>query len=264
MRVEKMAVAGLGLIGGSLYKAALAAGYEVKGLHHGESEGLADADLVFVALPADAIVPWVKAHAAEFKRNAVVVDVCGVKAPIMAALSAVPREGWKFVGGHPMAGKEKGGWENSSAELFRGASMILTPFEGEDEELLGELRRVFADLGFGTTVTTSPKRHDAIIAFTSQLGHVIASAYSQDELVAHAVGFSAGSYANMTRIATMDPEGWASLFLANRENLLAVLDGFMARLAEFRSALGDSDRTTLQNFILKGANAKERELASRK
>ena len=259
----KIAVAGLGLIGGSLYKAAVAAGHDVTGLHHGETAGLDAADVVFAAMPPDAIVPWIVRNSASFRKGAVVIDVCGVKRPVMAAMEGVPKDGWLFVGGHPMAGKEKGGYENSSADLFRGASMILTPPEGTPAETVESLKGLFASLGFAMTVVTTPERHDAMIAFTSQLCHVIASAYARDERVSDAIGFSAGSYANMTRIATMDPETWSSLFLSDADGLVEVLDGFIARLREYRDAIAGRDAERLKALILAGADAKRRELAAR-
>lgn len=257
----KVAVAGLGLIGGSFYKASMRAGHDAWGLHHGDGpEALTGADLVLVCMPPGAIVPWIRAHARDFGKGAVVVDICGVKTPIMREMAEVPREGWTFVGGHPMAGREVAGYENSLATLFDGASMLLTPFEGTSEGTLGFLRGYFASVGFARTVVTTCERHDEMIAFTSQLCHVIATAYSRDPLVAESAGFSAGSYANMTRIATQNPDDWSALFLADRTALLAVLDRFMARLGEFRATLAAEDRDAMRRIISEGAAAKLREL----
>ena len=259
----KIAIAGMGLIGGSIYKAALRAGHEAKGFRRGDVVDVSDSDVVFVALPPDSIVPWIRAHSAEFRRGAVVVDVCGVKTPVMSAMAETPPVGWIFVGGHPMAGKEVSGYENSTPDLFKGASMILTPMPDTPDATLSALRSLFIELGFGRVVVTDAAHHDEMIAFTSQLCHVIASAYAQDPRVKDAVGYSAGSYANMTRIATMDPATWASLFLADRAALVDVLDGFIARLGEFRDSLAASDRTSLEHLIAAGAAAKRAELAQR-
>ena len=259
----KIAIAGMGLIGGSLYKAAQRAGHEVMGIRRGDPVDVSSADLVFVALPPDAIIPWIRSHADQFRRGAVVIDVCGVKTPIMSAMSATPPDGWTFVGGHPMAGKEISGFANSTPDLFKGASMILTPMQDADPDMMDSLRRLFAELGFGRVVVTDAAHHDEMIAFTSQLCHVIASAYSQDPRVQEAVGYSAGSYANMTRIATMDPSTWASLFLSDRAALVDVLDGFIGRLGEFRAAIAAADRPALESLIAAGADAKRAELALR-
>ena len=254
-----LAVVGLGLVGGSFYKAALRAGYETLALHHGESEGLSRADVVLVCLPPEAIVPWVRARAAQFRRGATVIDICGVKTGICRALGRTPKSGWRFVGGHPMAGKEVTGFANATADLFLGKSMVLCPPE-PDADVSG-LKRLFLSLGFAQVVVTTPERHDEMIAFTSQLGHVIASAYAQDPRVADSVGFSAGSFANMSRVATIDPETWAPLYLADRDALLKVLDGFIGRLGAFRRALDARDAPALKAFIAAGAAAKRQELA---
>ena len=132
-----VAVVGLGLIGGSFQKAALRAGYAVAGLHHGETEGLLTADIVLVCLPPEAIVPWIRDNAHCFKKGAAFVDIAGTKADIVREMGSVPRGGWTFVGGHPMAGKEVSGYANSTADLFLGKSMVLTPEGGEWGEMPG-------------------------------------------------------------------------------------------------------------------------------
>ena len=258
-----VAVVGLGLIGGSFYKASLAAGHAVSGLHHGESDGLSSAELVLVCLPPEAIVPWIGAHAGDFRAGATVVDICGVKRPVMDGVAAIPKGGWHFVGGHPMAGREVSGYENSTADLFRGASMILTPPDGVPAPVLEMLRGYFASVGFHETVVTTPERHDDMIAFTSQLCHVIATTYARDRRVVDAVGFSAGSYANMTRIATQDAAVWRALYSENRVALVGVLDDFMARFAAFRDAIAADDAAAVERFICEGTLAKRQELNER-
>ena len=259
----KIAIAGLGLIGGSFYKASLRAGHDVRAMHHGDGpEALKDAEIVMVCMPPDAIVPWIKAHAGDFAKGAAVVDICGVKTRIVQEMASVAQDGWTFVGGHPMAGREVSGYENSLATLFDGASMILTPPDGADSALLARLREYFASLGFAATVVTTPAKHDEMIAFTSQLCHVIATAYSRDPLVSESAGFSAGSYANMTRIATQNASDWSALYLSDRDALLSALDRFIARLGEFRSALDGRDADGIVRIIEEGTSAKLRELSA--
>ena len=267
----KVAVAGLGLIGGSFYKASLKAGYETVGLHHGDATGCEDADLVIVAQPPEAIVPWIRAHAAQFKPGAVVIDICGVKTDIcreMAAFLQPPTSNlqphFTFVGGHPMAGREVAGFENSLADLFVGASMIITPFEGTSEATVTMLKDYFASIGFAMTVVTTPQRHDEMIAFTSQLCHIISTAFARDERVAESIGFSAGSYADMTRIATQNADDWSSLYHSNQKALLTVLDGFIERMSDFRAALAANDIEAMKRCINEGTAAKKAELAKRK
>ncbi len=248
-----VAIVGLGLIGGSFEKASRAAGHAVVGLHHGDSgDKLKSSELVLVCLPPPAIVPWIQAHAQDFAPGAVVVDICGVKVPIVAAMQQVPQTGWTFVGGHPMAGREVAGYENSLATLFQGASMIVTPDPTTPESVLAKLKAYFASVGFAQTVIATPEEHDEMIAFTSQLGHVIATAYSRDARTPRAQGFSAGSYANMTRIASQNANDWSALYHANRTALLEVLDGFQARLSEFRAALAAEDVADMKRIIVEG------------
>lgn len=267
----KVAISGLGLIGGSFYKASLAAGYDAIGLHHGECEGLDQAELVLVCQPPEAIAAWVEEHVSRFRPGAVVVDVCGVKRSVMRDVGALlgklsaagERPNFTFVGGHPMAGREVSGYENSSAELFRGASMILTPFVNADQAVIDGLVKYFAAIGFGETVITTPEKHDAMIAFTSQLCHVIATTYASDAKVAETRGFTAGSYANMTRIATQDASVWRQLYSENRDELVGVLDDFMKRFKTLRDAIQQDDASTVERLITQGAEAKRRELARR-
>ena len=256
-RKAAIAIAGMGLIGGSLYKAAKRAGHDVVGFDKGDPVDVRDADVVFVALAPAIAIDWIRLHAPEFKDGAVVVDTCGVKGCVCRALAGVADgRGWTFVGGHPMAGKEVSGFANSDADLFKGASMILTPYPGTDEALLDRLRALFAELGFGRTVVTDPEHHDAVIAFTSQLCHVISSAYVREPLALEHDGFSAGSFRDLTRVGAPEPALWSELFLANGDALLPVLDRYIARLAAFRDAIAAGDRNALARQLVEGAEVK--------
>lgn len=259
-----VAIVGLGLIGGSFEKASRRAGHTVASLHHGDETGFETADLVLVCLPPEAIVPWVKAHAPKLKRGAFVVDIAGVKSDIMRefaeAFPTLPTE-WTFVGGHPMAGREVSGYTNSLATLFDGASMILVKDSRQPAVDTAVLDAYFKSVGFTKIVYTSAEKHDSMIAFTSQLCHIVATSYARDELVPETPGFSAGSYANMTRTATQNSDIWSALYLSNRESLLTVLDRFTTRLGEFRSALAANDVETMKRLIDEGTKAKELELS---
>ena len=258
-----VAVVGLGLIGGSFEQASRRAGHAVAALHHGDATGFEEAELVLVCLPPPAIVPWIRAHAARFRKGALVVDICGVKQAILREMATVPRGDWLFVGGHPMSGREVAGYANARPDLFDGASMILTPAPDAPAAALDALRAYFASVGFAETVVTTAARHDEMIAFTSQLCHVIATSYARDPRVKDAIGFSAGSYANMTRIATQNAADWSALYAANRDALLAVLDGFAARFADLRDAIARGDRAAVCRLIEEGAAAKRQELSTR-
>lgn len=259
----RVAIVGLGLIGGSFEKASRRAGHTVATLHHGDETGFEESDLVLVCLPPEAIVPWIKAHAPKLKRGAFVVDIAGIKRDIMAEFArefpVVPSE-WTFIGGHPMAGREVSGYANSLETLFDGASMILVKDERTSSET-SALDLYFRSLGFATIVYTTAEKHDAMIAFTSQLCHIIATSYSRDPLVPETPGFSAGSYADMTRIATQNSDIWSSLYESNRDALLSSVDGFIARMNEFRAALAANDVDAMKRMIDEGTKAKKLELS---
>ena len=186
-------------------------------------------DLFLISLPPDAVVPWIDAHQAAFKPGAVVVDATGVKGTICAALRkyAYDDTPWTFVGGHPMAGKEVAGYANATPDLFSDASMILTPYPSCGRGPLDMLEAFFKGLGFGRVVFTTPEHHDEMIALTSQLAHVVSSAYIQDPLAKDHAGFSAGSFYDMTRVARLNPDIWTNLFIANKEALSSVLGGLI-------------------------------------
>ncbi len=258
-RKAAIAIAGMGLIGGSFYKAAKRAGHDVVGFDKGDSVDVRDADVIFVALAPQTAVDWIRLHANEFKAGAAVIDTCGIKGPVCRALAGVENgRGWTFVGGHPMAGKEVSGFANSDADLFKGASMILTPAPGTDEALLDRLRALFTELGFGRTVVTDPEHHDAMIAFTSQLCHIISSAYVREPLALGHEGFSAGSFKDMIRVGAPSPTLWSELFASNREALVPVLDRFITRLSDFREAIANDDRTALVKQLAEGHEIKSR------
>ena len=252
-----VAIAGMGLIGGSVFKAAKRAGHDVMGFDKGDPVDVRDADVVFVALAPQTAVDWIRLHAAEFKDGAAVIDTCGIKGPVCRALNGVEAgRRWTFIGGHPMAGKEVSGFANSDADLFKGASMILTPQPGTSPALLDHLRALFAELGFARTVITTPEHHDEMIAFTSQLCHIISSAYVREPLALEHSGFSAGSFKDMVRVGAPSPALWSELFASNRGALLPVLDRYIARLADFRKAITNNDRPALVEQLAEGGALK--------
>ena len=190
-------------------------------------------------------------------RAKVVVDATGVKETICDALRKYAlQDRWTFVGGHPMAGKEVGGFAHASADLFRNASMILTPYPSCGRKPLDLLDGFFRELGFGRVVFTTPAHHDRMIALTSQLAHVVSSAYVRDPLAPEHAGYSAGSFHDMTRVARLDPETWTDLFLANRSALLDVLNGLIDRLSEFKTALDTADADALRDLLAQGRAAR--------
>ncbi len=269
-------IVGLGLIGGSLAKTIkLRTGHRVLAcdidlqtilqaqLMDAMDEELDDrnlpaCDMVLVALYPAAIVEWISEHAPLFKPGALVIDCGGVKQEICRPLAPLAREGsWHFIGGHPMAGREFSGFKYAKDDLFDNASMILTPMGDEAPELLQQARDFFMDLGFRRVQFTTPKTHDEMIAYTSQLAHIVSSAYVKTPLAQRHKGFSAGSFADMTRVARLNEGMWTELFFDNREALLPEVENLVARMTEYRDALRDNDRDTMTRLLREGREIKE-------
>ncbi|HWR24128.1 MAG TPA: prephenate dehydrogenase/arogenate dehydrogenase family protein [Feifaniaceae bacterium] len=268
-------IAGLGLIGGSAAKALRA--YADCSIFGADADGetldaalresvltgvlteqtIAGCDWIFVALyPVDA-VKWVEAHANFIKRGAVVIDLCGVKRNVCAGIAPLAKaHGFTYIGGHPMAGVARFGYFNSDKDLFRGASMLLTPEETPDAALRERLAALFRAMGFGFLKWTQPDEHDHMIAYTSQLAHVLSSAYAQSPSSARHIGFSAGSLRDMTRVATLNVDMWTELFLENREYLAEEVEALCARLSSYAKALREDDGDTVSSLLQKGCDAK--------
>ena len=222
-------------------------------------ESLRDCDLVLVSLYPGAIIEWVKAHAAFFKPGCLVIDCGGVKQVICDALTPLSRASqWHFLGGHPMAGREHSGFRYARDDLFDNASMILCTDGQDDPELLQSARDFFMDLGFRRVQFTTPRVHDEMIAYTSQLAHIVSSAYVKCPLADKHRGFSAGSFADMTRVAKLNETMWTELFFDNREALLPVVEDLVQRVTEYRDALRNNDRDAMQALLREGREIKER------
>ncbi len=274
--MRTIGVVGLGLIGGSLAKTVkLHTDWTVYGCDlnpqtmtqaallgaiDGELDGrtLPLCDEVLVALYPQAIIDWIADHAEAFKPGALVIDCGGVKQVICEAVEPISaRRPWHFIGGHPMAGREFSGFKYAKDDLFDHASMILTPRGDEDPALLQRARDLFMDLGFRRVQFTTPRVHDEMIAYTSQLAHIVSSAYVKCPLASKHRGFSAGSFADMTRVARLSPEMWTELFFDNRDALLPEVEGLVERLAAYRDALRDGDRDAMRALLLEGTRVKE-------
>lgn len=277
-------IAGLGLIGGSMAKAASAfTDHRVLGFDLDEAvlsaalsdggirdvlgeENLPDCDLLLLALYPAASVEYVRSHLGRLRPGCLLVDLCGVKQAVMGPMEELisSPEGSKlrYLGGHPMAGKEKSGYQNADRDLFREASMILVPPEGRREALeqdgtLKLAEEFFLSLGFGRITLTTAQEHDRVIAFTSQLAHVVSSAYVKSPTARQHYGFSAGSYKDLTRVARLNETMWTELFLDNRESLLTEVEGIIQRLGEYRDALSEGSRDTLFRLLREGRECKE-------
>ncbi len=267
----KIGIIGLGLIGGSMARAiSQNTDHTVWGLDTNEdtmskallSEAVAarltddmlgECDLVLLALIPQVLVKEAARIAPLMKKGAVLVDLCGVKRAVHDVLAPLAKEnGFIYVGGHPMAGRECSGFDNSSIDLFAGASMILTPDETTDIMTLSMLKDLFLTAGFAELRFSDPDGHDRTIAYTSQLAHIISSAYVKSPTALIHSGFSAGSFKDLTRVALLDETMWTALFLANKDHLAAELDLVITHLQRYADALKGEDADALYALLREG------------
>ena len=221
------------------------------------AENLPQCDLVLVAIRPGAAVEWVRQNAEHISKSAILVDLCGVKRTVVKAITPIAAEhGFAYIGGHPMAGRERGGFTAATDDLYVGASMILTPDERTDMQLLETLKAFFLDLGFAGLTFSTPEEHDRIIAFTSQLAHITSSAYVKSPEAQKRRGFSAGSFQDMTRVARLDEDMWTELFLDDADYLTGELEVLVGHLTEYLDALKARDADTLRALLRDGRERK--------
>ena len=268
-------IVGLGLIGGSMAKSIKArTAHTVFGCDLDQetmmmarmcgaidapltAKNLKECDLVLVAVRPAAAVKWVKEHAEGIRRDAILVDLCGVKRAVVRELAPVAEQyGFAYIGGHPMAGRERGGFTAATDSLYVGASMILTPDKRTDMQLLETLKAFFLDIGFASLTFSDPEEHDRIIAFTSQLAHIVSSAYVKSPEAQKRRGFSAGSFQDMTRVARLDEDMWTELFLDDADYLMDELDILIGHLQEYADALKSKDAEHLRALLRDGREKK--------
>lgn len=270
---QNIGIVGLGLIGASLAMAIKQnTEHNVYGLdineqtmHRALEEGSIDGvledygalDLLIVALFPQAAVELILDKVEQMKPGSIVMDICGVKKSVVTQVAQVCKSHKvEFIGGHPMAGRERWGYENATATLFNGASMILTPIF-TDSWALERVQQLCSAVGFGRIVFTDPESHDKMIGYTSQLAHILSSAYIKNPLCMNYKGYTGGSFQDLTRVARLNPVMWSELFLLNRQNLLDDLDILIASLQEYRHAIEENDAQRLTQLLADGSRIKE-------
>jgi len=277
MKEQSMTVGivGLGLMGGSFAKAYCEAGHRVlaynrssatldaaiiSGIAEGElnEETIGQCDLIIIALYPRATIEYLQRMAKHIQPHTVVVDTCGIKRQVCDACFPIAEaNGFTFVGGHPMAGTQFAGYKNAFATLFVGAPMVLVPPTGHDMELLDRCKALLAPAGFGKLSVTTAEEHDRMIAFTSQMCHVVSNAYIKSPTARSHRGFSAGSYKDLTRVAWLNADMWAELMLENRDCMLYEMDVLIQNLQAYRTAIADNDFPTLRQLLQEGKEIKE-------
>lgn len=278
VKTEKMTVGvvGIGLIGGSLAKAYKKNGqWEVLGYDANHTvqklaemaqdldgelneESIGRCDLIYIALYPNAAVEYLEKMAPHISKNAMVIDCCGTKKDICEAGFALAEKfGFTFVGGHPMAGKHQSGYKYSTEELFGDAYMVVVPPNFNDIDLLQRVKDLMEPLGLRAVSVTSAEQHDEIIAYTSQLAHVVSNAYIKSPTAKVHKGFSAGSYRDLTRVAWLNEDMWTELFMENKENLLKEVSGIIDSLTEYKEALENEDSERMRRLLEDGRKRKE-------
>lgn len=269
-------IVGLGLIGGSFAKAysdndehkvlaydideqTMKAAYDAKNID-GElnRDNISACNLILVALYPQAAIDYIREMAPYISDDTMVIDCCGIKQYVCDSCFPIAREyGFTFVGGHPMAGRHFSGFEYSTKTMYNGSSMILVPENMADTAVIERAKQLLSPIHFGKITVCDADRHDAMIAFTSQMAHVVSNAYVKSPTAKNHDGFSAGSYKDLTRVAWLNENMWTELFLENRKHLIAELDSFIRSVTEYKTALEQEDADTLRALLADGKRCKE-------
>ena len=271
----KVGILGLGLIGGSLARAYSLAGHTVYAIQRNESmlsfamlagavhgklneETIPQCDLILLAIYPDGSASWLERNAHLVSKDALVMDCCGTKQEICRRCFPLAKEyGFTFIGGHPMAGSQFSGFKYSRSDLFQGAPMVLVPPVFDDMELLDRAKEALKPCNFGSFSVTTAQDHDKMIAFTSQMPHILSNAFIKSPTALKHKGFSAGSYKDLTRVAWLNPQMWAELFLENKDNILFELNTYLDNLQQYRDAIAGEDNARLVALLEEGKRRKE-------
>ena len=268
-------ILGLGLIGGSLARAYALEGHTVYAAETNESmlsfamlagavherleeSTIAVCDLILLAIYPDGSASWLEENAHRISPATLVLDCCGIKKEICQRCFPLAKQyGFTFVGGHPMAGSQFSGFKYSRANLFQGQPMVLVPPVFDDMQLLERVKEALKPCQFGSFSVTTPEEHDKMIAFTSQMPHILSNAFIKSPTALNHKGFSAGSYKDLTRVAWLNASMWAELFMENRENVLFELDYYIESLTAYRKAIEQQDMIALTDLLEAGKKRKE-------
>ncbi len=273
--MSTVGVFGLGLIGGSFVKAYHAAGWTVLAHNRSQSvldfaklsgdvdgeltrENISDCDLILLTIYPEAAVETLREFAPCIGEKPLVMDCCGTKRVVCQAAFPIAEEyGFTFVGGHPMAGTQYSGYKYAKATLYHNQPMVIVPPRYDDIFLLERVKTLLSPAGFGRYSVTTAEAHDAMIAFTSQLAHVVSNAYVKSLTAKQHHGFSAGSYKDLTRVAWLNAPMWAELFLENRDCLIGEVDCIIDSLSAYRDAMAENNREKLTALLEEGKRLKE-------
>ena len=266
----------MGLIGGSLAKAVkenlnarvYAYDHNILSLETTKSEGVIDGelnssvlplcDLVVLCLYPNDIIRYVDEHKNLFAPNCCIIDFGGIKRKIISECKAILSDTTvNFIGCHPMAGREVSGYQHSLESLFRGRSMIMVP-DDAPAELVEQLQIFFKVIGVGKIIITTAENHDKVIAFTSQLAHVLSNAYVKSPRALQHKGYTGGSFQDLSRVAKLNAKMWTELFMVNRDFLIEEIEILITHLSEYSNALREENENELYRLLKEGSDIKER------
>lgn len=271
----KVGILGLGLIGGSLARAYALEGHTVYAIQRNETmlsfamlagavhgkldeNTIPQCDLILLAIYPGGSASWLERNAHLVSKHALVIDCCGIKKEVCRRCFPLAEQyGFTFIGGHPMAGSQFSGFKYSRADLFEGAPMVLVPPVYDDMQMLDRAKEALKPCNFGFFSVTTAEEHDKMIAFTSQMPHILSNAFIKSPTALKHKGFSAGSYKDLTRVAWLNPQMWAELFLDNSDNVLYELDHYIDSLNAYREAIAAKDMDTLVALLEEGKKRKE-------
>lgn len=268
-------ILGLGLIGGSLARAYALEGHSVYACEQDESmlsfailagavheklnkQNVSGCELILLAIYPGGCAAWLQEYAPYIAPGTLVMDCCGIKRDICSVCFPLAEKyGFTFIGGHPMAGSQFSGFKYSRANLFEGQPMVLVPPVFDNIVLLDRVKKALAPCKFGSFSVTTAEAHDQMIAFTSQMPHIISNAFIKSPTAASHKGFSAGSYRDLTRVAWLNERMWAELFMENRDYLLQELDICIDNLTAYRKSIDNRDLQSLTQLLAEGKKRKE-------
>lgn len=223
-----------------------------------DDKNISEADIVIIAVNPSATIELLNEIPGKLKPGAVIADTCGVKRTVVAKMEEMKEKflDIEFVGLHPMAGREFSGISHSTTSLFEKSFFIITPVHSDIKALI-KIKSLFKEMGCEGVVTASAQHHDKVIAYTSQLAHIVSSSYVKSPMSMEHYGFSAGSFKDLTRVAKLDPKMWTELFLANRDNLLSEIATLIEHLKEYEKAISENDANRLNLLLSEGVAKKE-------
>lgn len=269
-------IIGLGLMGGSFAKAFKKAGkhtvfgYDIDDNTLAKAQlikaidlplnntNIKECDYIIITTYPDAAIDFLKEFSEFISSKTVVLDCCGTKTKVCKeAFNISDKYGYKFIGGHPMAGTQFSGLKYSKNDMFKNANMIVVPKKNEDIETIENLKKLLVEIGFKSITISTSEKHDEIIAYTSQLAHIVSNAYVKSPHSRVHKGFSAGSYKDLTRVAKLNPAMWTELFMENKKNILFEIENIINELSKYKTAIESDDKIELYNLLNEGSKIKE-------